>query len=148
MPLEFYIPPAGVSAVSDYPDVPPASAERPPGILADDVDVKTGEILSLFRGQDPVDAAIAHQFRIRHRAGELTAEQGSRFHEITHNDENAATAATQEARRIMAPFVERGDAAIERIVVEAGESFGDQGAVLVEYTNLRNGRRGQQVRSR
>ncbi len=131
------MPVGGVS-----PAIPPgvvAAAPRAPvGGLADDVDPRTGELRSL-RGADPIDTAIIFQLRVRRGSGAAVVDDGQAFDGVEKNDAEAPARLRFEAERALRPFVERGDITVDRLEVEAGESAGDLGAVVVSYTNLRRG---------
>ena len=136
---DFVIPPGGVSAASFWTAVPFVDPAHPLGVLADKLDPNTGELLSLIAGRDPVDAAIAYQFRLRRASGAAVLEDGQAFEAIRKNTDSAPAELRFEAERVMRPFVERGDAEIVGLIIEAGEDAGDMGAVFLEYRNLCSG---------
>ena len=136
---DYYIPPAGVSAASFWTATPFADPARPLGTLADKLNANTGELESLISGRDPTDAAIAYQFRLKRGTGAAVQDDGQAFDAIRKNTDSAPAELRFETERVMRPFVERGDAEIVSISIEAGEDAGDIGAVYLEYRNLRSG---------
>jgi hypothetical protein len=136
----YVIPPAGVSAASFFTTTPFVDPARPPAILADDIDPKTGELRSLFTSVHPVDAAIQYQFRVKRGSGACVLEQGQAFDSIKKNTSSAPNDLRFEAQRILQPFVDRGDAEIVTLEVAGGEAEKDRGAVFVQYRNLRTGK--------
>lgn len=133
MTLPYVIPPAGISASNFFSPTPFVDPSRPPGILADDVDPKTGEIVSLFTGLDPTDGAIIYQWR---NARPI-------FAAIDKNDDSAADAIRFAAQRIMQPFVDAKLVDRVQIVVQAGPDAGDQGDLFCQYRNLRTSQLGK-----
>ena len=135
------IPPAGTTAASVWAPGAFADPAAPPGILADDIDPKTGDVRSLLSvGVDPVDAAIAYQFGLTRGAGEVLLDQGQALRTIKKNDDAAPAAIRFEVLRVMAPFVARGDAVVERVEVRGGPASGDVGAAYLTYRNTRTGK--------
>lgn len=146
MALPYIIAPAGVTPASFFSPAIFVDPGRPPAILADNIDPATGDIKSLLVRVHPVDAAIGEAFRIKRATGAAVSEIGQRFEDVRKNTAFASKELENEARRIMEPFVLRGDAAIISILVDTTIAF-DLGAVAVNYTNLRTGRP-QTVRGR
>ncbi len=140
MPGSYVIPPAGVTAASFFTPTPFVDPAKPPALLADNIDPKTGEFRSIFTAPHYVDAAIVTQFRTRRGSGAAVQNDGQALDEVKKNDANAPDAIRHEINRVLKPFVVRGDIEIRKIDVEAGETFGIQGSALVEYLNLRTRR--------
>ena len=132
-PPPYFIPPAGVSpagfAVGNIFGV-----SKPPGILADRVDATTGEFTSLFLNLHPVDAALQHQLAVR-RASGAAVNGGQDFEKVRKNDSGAQQKLIAEIARIAKRFTDRGWISVVSIAAEAGESMGDNGAVMLVYRN-------------
>jgi len=135
MATSYVIPPAGISAAAFYaPGVAFVDPDTPPGLLCDNVDPATGELKSLFTAPHPVDAAREMAFRVRYESGAATGRIGNRFHEIRHNDDRAAAHLTDEAKRILKPFVDLELLEIESIQVDT-KLAPDLGALMVRTRN-------------
>ena len=117
------------------------------GGLADDIDPSTGELRSLG-GADPIDAAVAFQLGLRRASGAAVTDDGHALADIAKNDGGAPARIRFELERVLRPLVERGDIAVDRIDVEAGEAAGDLGAAFVHYRNLRRGGATRTARAR
>jgi hypothetical protein len=133
---DYVIPPAGVTAASFFAPAAFADPARPPVLLADDVDEKTGDWRSLFSRVHPVDAAIREAFRLERGTGAAVQNDGHKFRDIKKVGPDTSRQLEDEVRRILAPFVTRKDIEITTILSEAGVTSYDLGAVFVEYTNL------------
>jgi hypothetical protein len=142
MGVTYIIPPAGTpaSAFSSPAFIDPA---RPPAILARKIDPRTGGLLSLFAGMDPVDAAIALELRIERGSGAAVQDRGHRLRDIRKNTEDAPARIRHELERILTPFIDEGNVELVEEAVEAGEGAGDAGAAFVRYRNLRTGETGK-----
>jgi hypothetical protein len=136
---DYVIPPAGISAASFFTPTAFADPAQPLGVLADDLD-GAGDLRSVIRGADPVDAAIAYQFRLKRGTGAVVFDQGQDFESIQKNDSSTPNALRFEARRVLDPFVAAGVAEVISVDVLGGEDAGDLGAVSVRYRNLRTGK--------
>lgn len=120
-----------------FPPAPPAPSTRgaPPPILADRIDPKTRDVMSLLEGDDPTDAALQWQATVRQGSGAALGDNGNRLHTITKGTEDAPTRIADEGRRIAAKFVQRGDV---RDVVAEGDVIGGStatAALQLTYTN-------------
>ena len=144
-PPSYVIPPAGVSAagffsLSGVPFIDPA---KPPVILADLLRASDGEQLSVLTGVHPVDAAVMEAFRLSKGTGAAVTNDGQEFRKIRKVGPSTERQLRDEASRVLAPFVERGDVSIEALESEAGtgNTGTDGGAVFVGYVNLRTGKK-------
>jgi hypothetical protein len=139
------IPAAGVSAAGLYVPVVASEPLEALGLLADAYDPNTGELVSLRTYVHPVDAAVQAQFRLARGSGVAVLEQGQAFGRIENVTDSTARELDSEARRILEPFVQRRDIAIEKILTEApvAGTDGDTAMVTVVYRNLLSGRREQ-----
>lgn len=131
------LPPAGVSPAAAWEPVTVAPPAAPLGLLADAIGVD-GELLSLTRRVHPVDAAIAEQFRLRIGTGVAVQDQGQGFRRIEYVTDATPRQLEDEARRVLAPFIERGHARLVKITpAEIGE---DGAQVTITYRNLMTGK--------
>lgn len=141
--MSYPIPPAGISPVSFFAGSDLVEQARPPAMLADTYDVETGELASISAYLHPVDAAVREQFRLWRGTGAAVADQGQQFRRITKVTDSTARELEDEARRLLTPFVARGEVAILAIETEApgAGATPDTGRVTVHYRNLLTGRR-------
>lgn len=129
------IAPAGLAP----PLYDPTTAERSatPALLADLYDVDTGE-LYLLEEVHPVVAAVQSQFRLEYQSGAAVGQQGQRFRDVDKVTDGTPARLEAEVRRLMQPFVDRGDVAILNVTAEAPPpgASSDTGGVVVEFLNL------------
>lgn len=138
----YTIAPAGVTAAGTWVPGTLVSPARPPVILAEDIDESTGEVRSLFSSVHPVDAAMKEAFRLSQGTGPAVMSCGQRFRGMRRINATTPRQILDEANRVAAPFVARGD-------VEMGalsEVQGDMGVAFVEYTNRRQSGPAQRVK--
>ncbi len=110
-------------------------------MLADAIDLRTGDFGSITEAPHPVDAAVLEQFRLWRGTGVAVIDQGQNFRRIEKVTDATPRELEDEARSILRPFVERGDVAILAISSES-PSVGatpDTGQVIIHYRNLRSG---------
>lgn len=132
------IPPAGVSPAGFFVPVTHVALGEPVGILADPIDPKTGEYLSIERGFDPTDAAVLYALRVVRGSGSAVLETGQRFRDVTHVTDSTSSQLFQEVELALRHLVERGQIRLEQVISRAipGEDFAE---VAVFYTNLARG---------
>lgn len=138
----YVIAPAGLSAAGTWFPGVLVDPSRPPVILADDIDELTGEVRSLFVGVHPVDAAIREAFRLSNGTGPAVMACGQKFRQMRKINATTPRQILDEANRVAAPFVARGDVELGAL----SEVQGDTGVAFVEYTNLRSSSPGQRVK--
>ncbi len=129
------IPPAGVSPAGFFVPVSYTAPGEPVGILADAVDPKTGEYLSLERGFDPTDAAVLTALRTVRGSGSAVLEVGQRFQDATHVTAATETFLFQEVELALRHLVRSGQIRLERVVVLADPKT-DFAEVAIFYANL------------
>lgn len=103
---------------------------------ADWIDSTTGEIVSLFKGIHPVDAAIGHQWRAVFGAGIALGSGGQRFGEIRKVTPKTRIEMIYEARRIFEPFIKRKWARIIEPILCVVDEVNGTGRIQVDYQNL------------
>lgn len=130
-------PPAGFFAPNWAPTT--IADVEPVATLADVIDPITGEIY-LLEQVDPIDAAIAEQFRLELGTGAAITNQGQLYRAITKVTDSTPQELVAETRRILEPFIERNEIRLLTLSAEAPPlgASADTGAVLVEYANLRS----------
>lgn len=132
------IPPAGLSAASFFvPGVQVVDPTVPPGILADDLDPLTGELLGLFDAPNVVDAAVRWAFSVRNGSGGAVLDQGHRFHEIKKKTAGVDRALVDESSRVLKPFIDAKLVELVAVSVDsAAVNVGFDGASQVlKYRN-------------
>jgi hypothetical protein len=132
------IPPAGVSPAGFFVPVTYVAPGEPVGILADPIDPRTGEYLSLERGFDPTDAAVLTALRTVRGSGSAVLEVGQRFQDATHVTDATATFLFQEVELALRHLVHTGQIRLERVsvVAEPGKDFAE---AAIFYVNLARG---------
>jgi len=147
----FVIAPAGVSPAGFFAPAVFVSPARPPALLADDIALNhptlaDGDFASLLTFVHPVDAAVKTQFRLRLGTGAAVLEDGNKLATIKKVGSATPREVEDEYRRLLKSQVDRGDIAIETVVVETdvnGQS--DTVGGFVEYTNRVRGTKGNKV---
>ena len=128
------IPPAGLSPASAFTETSFEDPLGPPVILADAIDPLTGEFLSLERGLDPVDAAMAFTFSVERSSGAAVVGVGHRMRTLTHVEPGLGvlveSLAAEAARHLT-------DAGVARLIKVETEPVGDDGAAArVTFANI------------
>lgn len=134
--MSLLIPPAGTSPLSAYTPPRPGALLPAPFIMADKIDPATGDLASLLEGADPTDAQIQWQFTVRQNSGAALGVNGHRLHLIKKATDGAKVQLEDEAKRVMRPFVQRGD--VKDLEITAGV-VGDStatAAVEIACTNV------------
>lgn len=108
-------------------------------MLAEKIDVGSGDLLSLVEGLDPVDAWVLTQLRTIRGSGSAVQDQGHNLTGIENNDATAPALIAYEIDRMLKPAVDRGDIEVLSRLVEAGEEAPafDMAAVQITWRNLR-----------
>lgn len=143
---DYIIPPAGVSAASFFTPGTIVDPAKPPAMLADDLDVATGELRSLFSRVHPVDAAVVEQLRLHRGSGAAVEDEGTLFRKFDKVYDNTAAAVEDEIRRALKPLVDRRDIRIDTVAVESGVDDPTMVASVGEYTNLHTDERANLLR--
>lgn len=130
-----WLPPAGLSPLSEDYDNAAARAPAPRNWLADKINPTTGELLSIAEGLDPIDAAIAWAFQVKFGKGAALGQAGHLFFNIKKAGSRAQKELEFESLRLLQPFLRRnwidlraGDGAVASV-------SGDTGSVVVNYFN-------------
>lgn len=113
--------------------------------MADRIDPLTGDIATLLEGDDPTDAAIQWQFTVRQGTGAALGANGHRLHRIKKAVDGVEVQLQDEAKRVMRPFVQRGD--VRELTVTAGV-IGDSTATAAVEVACKNVHTEQRTRAR
>jgi hypothetical protein len=104
-----------------------------PTIVADLVDARTGELLSLTESATVADGMVINLLRIRRGSGAAVADLGSGLHTLQHVSSESPTLAASLVREALKPAV---DAGVLELVGVTTEGLGDTLAVRIEYRDL------------
>ena len=109
---------------------------RPPGILADAIDYRTGEYMSILKGMDPIDEQVLIALTRKRASGIAVMEDGQLFHEIEKVDDSTATRLAGEVARACRRLVDNRDIRLKNVqpVVDQNNDYAD---VVVEFVNQR-----------
>jgi hypothetical protein len=128
------VPPAGVSPLSafllDTAGVPNGAVAA---IMADAIDVATGEYLSIERGFDPTDAAFLTCARTVRGSGSAVESVGQNFADHPRVDPQLEPFMREEVRLMAKELVDAGDLAIQTVTVTP---LGDSAETYIEWKNL------------
>jgi hypothetical protein len=129
-----FVPPAGVSPLSAFllgtAGVQPGAVIA---MLADPIDVATGEYLSIERGFDPTDAAFLNCMRTVRGSGSAVESVGQNFADHTHVDPQLEPFMREEVRLASKDLVDAGDLEIQTVTVTP---LGDGAETYIEWLNL------------
>ncbi|HEX4334688.1 MAG TPA: hypothetical protein VH062_02175 [Polyangiaceae bacterium] len=133
MPL--VIPPIGVSPLGQFvPATTDTVPTAPPGVLADLVDLRTLEVLSLFQGLHPIDEQVLTALTTVRKSGACVAEVGARFVDVRKLDQGATRRLESEARIALKRLIDRRDIKLIGVDVASDDDWAE---VTVRWTNLR-----------
>jgi hypothetical protein len=129
-----FVPPAGVSPLSafllDTAGVPPGAVVA---MLADPIDVATGDYISIERGFDPTDAAFLTCMRTVRGSGSAVENVGQRFSDHTHVDPQLEPFMREEVRLASKDLVDAGDLELQTVMVTPKD---DSAEIYVEWLNV------------
>jgi hypothetical protein len=106
---------------------------EPPGILADAIDLETGEYLSIERSYDPTDAAVLAALGTVRDSGSAVQDVGQRFHEHPLIDDRLELFFRQEVDFALRNLTRSGQVRLERVAVTTGDDWAE---LSVFYTNV------------
>lgn len=123
----------------------PLGAGEPPAIIADAIDVRTRDYLSIERSFDPTDAAVLQSMMVQEATGTAVLNTGNRWAEIKIKVPSFAAHVKAEGQRSLQHLADAGD--IEYLATDLEEAD-DWGEVTQRYRNLARGQdRAPQVRT-
>ena len=111
------IPPAGVSPLSYFVPVVYTEPGQPIAMLADPIDLKTGDYLSIERGFDPTDAAVLTAVRTVRASGSAVENVGQRFADHKKIDDQLDPFMREEVRLTLKHLTDAGDVEIRKVEV-------------------------------
>jgi hypothetical protein len=131
-----YIPPAGLTPAGAFVPQTFDDPKRPPGILADAIDYRTGEYMSILKGMDPIDEQVLIALTRKRGSGIAVMNDGQSFHEIEKVDDSTANRLAGEVARACGRLVESRDIRLKTVqpVVDQNNDYAD---VVVEFVNQR-----------
>lgn len=131
------IPPAGGFPLGDLP----ADSElgAPALFLADAIDPRTGDYLSIQRGVDPVEAVAVAALQIRRDSGSAVRGIGSKLHEIEFVDDRLEFLVRSEVEFAWRRLIDTQQIRLDQLTIAAA---GDGAEVRIHFTNLVSGKAG------
>lgn len=128
-----FVPQAGVTPAVFFVPVTFKVTGAPIAMLADPIDPATGELLSIERGFDPVDAAVINVMRTVRGSGSAVEDVGQRFGDATHINPKLEAFLREEVRIAFEPLVNAGQVSIEQVSLETIDT---EAGLLVVYKNI------------
>ena len=122
-PLGFFVPSPGHLAL-------------PGPLLADKIDPHTNEYLSIFTGDDVIDAQVLIAMKTARGSGAAVLECGSRLRSIRKLGDSVVSDIEAEVRNALALLVQQGDIIIKSIVVTVLQAS-QQAEIELKYVNQR-----------
>lgn len=130
------IPPGGTSPAAAFDVQAFAVQIAPAAILADSIDPITGDYTSLVQGRPLADAYAIEALRVQRGTGAAVRDQGNRYRELTHVDDEAIELVESMTREAFADAEQAGVARLVRVVAEADESDPAQINTYLEFRDL------------
>lgn len=113
-----------------------ADPRKPPGILADAIDPKTGEYLSISKGMDPIDSQVIVALTVVRASGSAVTDDGQTFSEIRKIDGSTGTLIGSRAKLALKRLTENRDIGIQQLASQANPDD-ESAALALQYKNLR-----------
>ncbi len=127
------VPPAGTSPVGAFLLEEHTGPGSPPAMLADPVDPKTGEYLSISRSFDPTDGAVLTALSIERGSGSAVQNVGQRFRDATHITPQLSSFFQQEVAQALRHLTASKQIRLESVTVVTED---DTVNLYVRYVNL------------
>lgn len=112
---------------------------KPPGILADAIDPRTGEYLSISRGFEPTDAAVLAALATKRGSGAAVETVGQRFEDIRMIDPSTPGAIRSEVDTALSRLIVDKQIALQSVVPLIGSDWAE--AQIVYLNRAKNTRR-------
>jgi len=138
------IPAAGLAPAGLFVPQLFADPSGPAAILADAIDPRTGEYMSIAKGMDPVDQQVLIAMGQVKNSGVALAHDGNEYSKIRKLDESAARLIDAETRRCFERLVAQRDIAIEKVYASA-DPDSDAAGVGLNFRNLRTSTKRRRV---
>jgi hypothetical protein len=130
------IPPAGHSPASAFTLIGHAVETLPVPILADAIDPKTGEYLSIEDSATIADGMVVTLLRTERDSGAAVQGFGQRFKELRHVTGETALLAESMSREALAPAVSAGIVELRSVTAGANTEDGTQVDADIDYLDL------------
>lgn len=130
------IPPAGYSPASAFELVGHAVSQNPVAILADSIDPKTGEYLSIEDSASIADGLVVTLLRTQRDSGAAVLGVGQRFREVRHVDDQAAVLAESLAIEALQPALDAGVVGFRELSGVVNAIDPTQVDVTIDYLDL------------
>lgn len=114
----------------------PALFDEAPVLAAENISIRTKDLVSLTVGADPIDQQVQTALSVLRASGAAVTRDGQRFLDVRKLDDTAPVLLEQEARTALGRLTRNGDIVIEAIGV-VRDSAGQWGEVVVDYVNNR-----------
>lgn len=135
----FTCPPAGISPAATWKALPDVERQRPIAVLTPKLDGRSGEQVSMTKGDDPTFQSIAAAFRTQFGSGVAVTNFGHKLESITKNDESAPDAIRFEVDRILAPYLADRLIHVDKLTITAGPEAGNSATIFLRFTILKTG---------
>lgn len=96
-----------------------------PAILADAVDFKTGELLSISRGYDPTDGAVFTALRTVRASGSAVEDVGQKFHEHKLVDTKLEPFMKQEVAFALKHLTDSNQVELQSVDIASDADYGE-----------------------
>ena len=113
----------------------PGALTPPSPLLADLIDPNTHEYISLFTGDDPIDAQVLIALKTVLGSGAAVTSIGSKLSSIRKITESTPGDVEAEVRNALAALIQQGDIRLVSVSVEAHAA--GQIEAVVKYVNMR-----------
>lgn len=133
-----FIPPAGVSLAGFFLEERFTDETKPPGILADAIDPKTGELLSIVRGFEPTDAALLAALATKRGSGAAVETVGQRFADVRMIDPSTPGVIRSEVDTALAHLVKDKQVSLQRVEPVVGTDWAE---AQITYINRAQNKR-------
>lgn len=130
------IPPAGFSPAAAFTIVRHAEALAPVPILADSIDPKTGDYLSLEDSASIADGLVVTLLRTERDSGAAVLGLGQRFRTIRNVTSQAPELAESMAREALAPASDAGVVQLSAVGALVNAEDGTQLDASIDYLDL------------
>lgn len=130
------IPPAGFSPASAFTLIGHAVQTDPVPILADSIDPKTREYLSIEDSASIADGMVVTLLGTERDSGAAVQGFGHRFRELRNVTGETGLLAESMAREALAPAVSAGVVELRSVTAAANEQDGTQVDADVDYLDL------------
>jgi hypothetical protein len=130
------MPPAGLSPASAFELVGHAVSQNPVAILADSIDPKTGEYLSIEDSASIADGLVVTLLRTQRDSGAAVLGVGQRFREVRHVDDQAAVLAESLAVEALQPALDAGIVSFRELSGVVNPIDPTQVDVTIDYLDL------------